>query len=66
MTPREKASELIVNYQFKVKSLSYNEAKECALIAVDEVLKELLNDKDFYFKTRVHYYQAVKQEIEKL
>jgi hypothetical protein len=26
----------------------------------------LLNDKDFYFKTRVHYYQAVKQEIEKL
>ena len=39
MTPKEKAAELIVNYQLKCKSLNYDEAKECALIAVDEIYK---------------------------
>ena len=38
MTPREKASELIVNYQLQCKSLDYQQAKQCALIAVDEIL----------------------------
>lgn len=39
MTPRQKASELIVNYQVQCKSLNYQEAKECALIAVEEIIK---------------------------
>lgn len=38
MTPKEKAAELIVNYQLKCKSLNYDEAKQCALIAVEEIL----------------------------
>ena len=38
MTPKEKAAELIVNYQIKCKSLNYDEAKQCALIAVDEII----------------------------
>jgi hypothetical protein len=38
MTSKEKAAELIVNYQLKCKSLDYEEAKQCALIAVDEIL----------------------------
>lgn len=69
MTPREKASELIVNYQLKCKSLDYNEAKQCALIAVDEIFKvyELLDDDaDIMFKTEINYWQEIKQEIEKL
>ena len=38
MNAREKASELIVNYQLQCKSLDYQQAKQCALIAVDEIL----------------------------
>jgi len=68
MTPQEKAAELIVNYQLQCKSLDYQQAKQCALIAVDEILKEFENifliftDKN---SPRLIYWQQVKQEIEK-
>jgi hypothetical protein len=39
MNAREKASELIVTYQLQCKSLDYQQAKQCALIAVEEILK---------------------------
>jgi hypothetical protein len=62
MNAREKASELIVNYQLQCKSLDYQQAKQCALIAVDEILKDreeidgmrIINDP---------YWLEVKQEI---
>ena len=38
MTPREKASELIVTYQSQCKALNYQQAKQCALLAVEEIL----------------------------
>jgi hypothetical protein len=38
MNAREKASELIVDFQLKCKTLDYQEAKQCALIAVEEIL----------------------------
>ena len=63
MTPREKASELIVNYQTTVKSLDYNEAKQCALVMVDEI-KRILYDQDLMI--RYDYWFEVKKEIEKL
>jgi hypothetical protein len=63
MTPKEKAAELIVNYQLKCKSLNYEDAKQCALIAVDEILEVIQN---LYFMGTVDYWQEVKQEIEKL
>ena len=63
VTPREKASELIVNYQTTVKSLDYNEAKQCALVMVDEI-KRILYDQDLMI--RYDYWFEVKQEIEKL
>ena len=72
MTPKEQAEKLVNEYYSYLKANLMNDeearedAKVCALILVDNIIKELLNDKDFYFKTRVHYYQAVKQEIEKL
>ena len=70
MTPREKASELIVSYQLQCKSLDYNEAKQCALIAVDEILKALESDNIIYgseyrFEEN-NWWQQVKKEIEKL
>lgn len=65
MTPREKASELIVNYQLKCKSLDYQEAKQCSLIAVDEII-EALDCKQWQNKSMIDWYNQVKQEIEKL
>jgi len=62
-SPREKASELIVDYQIKVKSLDYNEAKQCALVMVDEI-KIILYDQDLMI--RYDYWFEVKKEIEKL
>ena len=59
MTPKEKAIKLFNNY---VKLLPFGsnveKAKQCALIAVDEIL-EILDKKADYFR-------EVKQEIEKL
>jgi len=56
MTPKEKASELIVNYQLQCKSLDYNEAKQCALILADEMIQE----------TKTKFWYDVKHEIENL
>jgi hypothetical protein len=65
LTPEEKAK-ILVN-KFKYYTRAFNEtngwqdhrfnAKQCALIAVNEILKETLN---------ADYYQQVKTEIEKL
>ena len=60
MTPREKASELIVKCQTTIKSLDYNEAKQCALICCNEVLGYMGADRGYTF------WLEVKQEVEKL
>jgi hypothetical protein len=57
MTPKEKALDLVED-MFSCPETGYNEHKiECALIAVDEILKLRMN---------VPYWQEVKKEIEKL
>jgi hypothetical protein len=66
MTPREKASELIVNYQTTVTSLDYNEAKQCALVMVDEIKKILYSQDLRIGMVRYKYWFEVKKEIEKL
>jgi len=60
MTAREKAAQLIVDYQMKCKSLNYDEAKQCALIAVDELLLLIT------YQPTIDYWNEVKQEINKL
>ena len=66
MTAREKASQLIVDYQMKCKSLNYDEAKQCALIAVDEVI-DFRNGLYINEGSLAHQYLLeVKQEINKL
>jgi hypothetical protein len=65
MTPKEKAKELVEKFS-NVALLDDYESKQCALIAVDEILKvcekEITNcsDKTFF------YWQELKQEVEKL
>ena len=73
MTPKEKAKELITEFQSVLFSDEFHDAKKCALIAVEEVMDtfptpywdgdkehspELLGD--------ILFWNEVKQEIEKL
>jgi hypothetical protein len=68
MTPKEKAIELVESMAFSCRECDYeNKAKECALIAVNEMLS--------WFKAHSYsnknydafvFYNEVKQEIEKL
>jgi len=65
MTPQqETAREIVIKMQFQKEPLMFEQAKQCALIAVDEII-EIFNDtngSDY----RLEYWQEVKQEIEKL
>jgi hypothetical protein len=76
MTPKEKAEELV----HKFKKYSYypktnndmlfvnelnNNAKQCALIAVDEIIIAL-NFHQWQNTKQIDYYIEVRQEIEKL
>ena len=61
MKPQEKAKELVKKYDETLTYLeSKSKAKQCALIAVNEIIKEIA-----YYDQAV-YWQEVKQEIEKL
>jgi hypothetical protein len=78
MTPKEKAEELVDKFHIKVyvsfiensipsvinALMLYNSAKQCALIAVDEIIEfmsPMVHSKQAY-----DYWDEVKQEIEKL
>jgi hypothetical protein len=63
MTPQKTAKELVDKFS-NVPLLDSYEAKQCALIAVDEILKvvSFYNDS----QAEVIYFKEVKQEIELL
>lgn len=74
MTPKEKAKELVNKFYVILMKKNYpnvaqmDAAKECALILVDEILKENSkrggeNDEIIEYEP---YWLQVKQEIEKL
>lgn len=72
MTPKEKAIELYnkfyntSSHPHHIESRKDN-AKQCALIAVDEILKAVDNpDETYLMKHSVEYWSQVKQEIENL
>jgi hypothetical protein len=70
MTPKQKAKKLFDKYEYYVRM--YNDdtprldmQKQCALIAVDEMLSFMFlseNENSFW----INFYNKVKQEIEKL
>lgn len=81
MTPKEKANELVNKYfleiegadtyAFNLSSLNLYIAKQCALIAVDEIIKNggtkyIIEYKPNSYTNEVWYWEEVKQEIEKL
>jgi hypothetical protein len=70
MTPKEKAEELFGKF-YSITG-PFTEAKQCALIAVDNIFEFMKMDdeynEDVHFANSkwVNYFQQVKQEIEKL
>ena len=73
MTPKEKAKELVD--KFIEPTMEFDEldgyvedkdnAKQCALIAVDEVI-EALHEHHWQNRLLIDYWQEVKKELEKL
>ena len=71
MTPEQKAEELFNKMlsSDKIDSYSFvgkNVAKQCALIAVEEMLKQCWDYRDIDLEASHEYWQEVKQEIKKL
>jgi hypothetical protein len=71
MTPKDKAKELIVNFS-DVGLITSIEAKQCALIAVDEIINSnpCYEDSDrgcnFQWNDNTYYWGEVKDELIKL
>ena len=74
MTPKEKAKELVERFRMNVLdwegcSINEHKAKQCALIAVDEILNDysymqnVRNANSNQIHSRRVYWQEVKQEI---
>lgn len=77
MTPEEKAKELVHKYNNNdhlYYSITIEQAKICALIAVDEIINmsrsyhihNIEVDKGIYTALSVSYWEEVKQEIQQL
>jgi len=77
MTPQEKAEDLVNNFRDFADgtcpetdryspNIEKQKAKQCALIAVDEIIKELENIDDGQTVIPYNYWNLVKEEIEKL
>jgi hypothetical protein len=76
MNAKDKAKDLIRKFRFKsILDMTNDEimgstiqAKQCALIAVDEIIKEndMFDRTDGYVQQRIDYWNEVKQEIDNL
>ena len=65
MTPKEKAQQL-ADYYMPFCRNNYNDAKECALIAVEEIKEAIFWHPYESPNFELEYWNEVKQEIEKL
>jgi len=72
MKPIEKAREIVIKMQFQKDPLMFEQAKQCALICVDEIIKSnpCYEDSDrggnFMWNDNTYYWEEVKKEIEKI
>jgi len=79
MTPKEKAKELVdkmYQHQWRKDTIEFRNAKQCALIAVDELIKmesmflseiiKICDAAKFNYEINHSFWQDVKNEIEKL
>lgn len=63
MTPEQKAKDLVRQFSWIDCS---SDAKQCALICVDEILQVLWHNHEKNSEKMYRYYTKVKQEINKL
>ena len=77
MTSKEKAKQLVNKFRDFADgidsetdrfspNIEKKNAKQCALIVVDEIIEELLSGIDFWMERRIKYWQEIKKEIELL
>jgi hypothetical protein len=74
MTQKEKAEELVNKFssghpiicKMNTRNMYISEAKQCALIAVDELIEFAYNYTDYNEKSTKEYLEKVKKEIENL
>jgi hypothetical protein len=70
MSPKEKAEELVTKMyvnQWRNNTMEYKTAKQCALIAVDEIIANIEPSVSMdVISARIKYWEQVKQTIEKL
>jgi len=70
LSPREKAKELVDKFKY-YSDVNHNgnfeNAKQCAIIAVDEILNDdMFGMEEECFEKRINYWEDVKKEIELL
>jgi hypothetical protein len=66
MTPKEKAKELVYKYEYLVE-YELKDMKQCALIAVDEILQMVDETMQGWLDADIiAHWEQVKKEIEKL
>ena len=70
LSPKQKAEELVEKYndylQQEMQCIVYvNQAKQCALIAVDEIIYEHNLHLTQFGHDRILFWKEVKQELEK-
>jgi hypothetical protein len=67
MTPKEKAEDLFYEFYDRLPDYVNNEdAKKCAIIAVDEILIANTYKNQRYLEYYVNYWLEVKDELNKL
>ena len=70
MDAKEKAKELVTKMyvnQWRNNTMEYKTAKQCALIAVDNIIAEVEPSVSMdVISARIKYWEQVKEEIEKL
>lgn len=74
MTPKDKATELVKKFTYNTRCFSETkgwedtlyDAKQCALIAVDEIITELEDIDDGQTFIPYNYWNEIKHEINQL
>jgi hypothetical protein len=76
MTPNQKAKELLdkmssqtykiqpyAGAHYITEEVGWEAGKKCALIAVEEIINELKECGEVWMKSRIKYWQEVKEEL---